>query len=183
VVIGAGGVGLNAIQGARLAGAARIVAMDLEPSKLEDARTFGATDAIPATDPKPWKALTRITGWRLADHVFVTVGAIPAYDVALRLMGPGGTAYAVGMPHSGDTSTYEPVILAALGQGVRGTLMGDVVLSRDIPWMVDLHAQGRLKLDELISRRWSFGEINAAIADTNRGQARRNVLTFTDHQG
>ena len=66
-----------------------------------------------------------------------------------------------------------PVILAALGQGVRGTLMGDVVLARDIPWMVDLHAQGRLKLDELISRRWPFEQINAAIADTNRGQARR----------
>ena len=183
VVIGAGGVGLNAIQGARLAGAARIVAMDLEPSKLEDARAFGATDAIPASDPKPWKALAAITGGRLADHVFVTVGAIPAYDVALRLLGPGGTAYAVGMPHGGETSAYEPVILAALGQGIRGTLMGDVVLARDIPWMVDLHAQGRLKLDELISRRWPFEQINAAIADTNRGQARRNVLTLTDHQG
>src|SRR6056297_2186166 len=73
VVIGAGGVGLNAIQGARIAGAARIVAMDLEPSKLDDARAFGATDAILASDPKPWKALQEITGGRLADHVFVTV--------------------------------------------------------------------------------------------------------------
>lgn len=183
VVIGAGGVGLNAIQGARLAGAARIVAMDLEPSKLEDARVFGATDVIAATDPKPWTALRRITGGRLAQHVFVTVGAIPAYDVAPRLMAPGGTVHAVGMPHSGATSSYEPVILAALGQGVRGTKMGDVVLGRDIPWMVDLYRQGRLRLDELISRRWPFEEINAAIADTNRGQARRNVLTFTPDQG
>jgi Zn-dependent alcohol dehydrogenase len=58
-----------------------------------------------------------------------------------------------------------------------------VVLARDIPWMVDLHGQGRLKLDELISRRWPFEQINEAIADTNRGQARRNVLTLTPHQG
>ena len=179
VVIGAGGVGLNAVQGARLAGAARIVAMDLAPSKLDDARDFGATDTIPATADKPWRALRRITGGRLADHVFVTVGAVPAYDTALRLMGPGGTAYAVGMPHSGDSSAYEPVILAALGQGLRGTKMGDVVLGRDIPWMVDLYGQGRLRLDELISRRWPFEQINAAIADTNAGRARRNVLTFT----
>jgi S-(hydroxymethyl)mycothiol dehydrogenase len=178
VVIGAGGVGLNAIQGARIAGAARIVAMDLEPSKLDDARAFGATDAILASDPKPWKALQEITGGRLADHVFVTVGAIPAYDMAPRLLATGGTAYAVGMPHSGGMSSYEPVIIAALGQGLRGTKMGDVVLGRDIPWMVDLYGQGRLQLDSLISTRWPFDKINDAIADTRTGQARRNVLTF-----
>ena len=179
VVIGAGGVGLNAIQGAHIAGASRIVAMDLEPSKLEDARLFGATDAILASDPRPWEALEAITGGRLAHHVFVTVGALPAYDVSLRLIAKGGTVYAVGMPHSGGMCEYEPVIIAALGQGMRGTKMGDVVLGRDIPWMVDLYGQGRLKLDELISRKWSFDAINEAIADTNAGQARRNVLTFT----
>jgi len=183
VVIGAGGVGLNTVQGARIAGAARIVAMDLEPSKLEDARGFGATDTILATEEKPWVTLMNITGGRLADHVFVTVGAIPAYDMALRLIAPGGTAYAVGMPHSGAMSAYEPVMIAALGQGLRGTKMGDVVLSRDIPWMVDLYGQGRLKLDELVSRQWPFEQINEAIANTNAGQARRNVLIFTQDQG
>ncbi len=81
VVIGAGGVGLNTVQGAQIAGAARIVAMDLEPSKLDDARAFGATDAILATVEKPWQELERITGGRLSDHVFVTVGAVPAYDM------------------------------------------------------------------------------------------------------
>lgn len=178
VVIGAGGVGLNTIQGARIAGAARIVAMDLEPSKLDDARAFGATDTILATDPKPWRRLAEWTGGRLATHVFVTVGAIPAYDMAPRLLAPGGTVHAVGMPHSGALSSYEPVILAALGQGLRGTKMGDVVLARDIPWMLDLYGQGRLKLDELVSRRWAFDDINAAIADTRAGQARRNVIIF-----
>jgi Zn-dependent alcohol dehydrogenase len=178
VVIGAGGVGLNTVQGARIAGAARIVAMDLEPSKLEDARAFGATDTMLATVEKPWQRLEQITGGRLADHVFVTVGAVPAYELALRLIAPGGTAYAVGMPASGAMSSYEPVVVAALGQGLRGSKMGDVVLSRDIPWMFDLYAQGRLKLDELVSRQWPFEQINAAIADTNAGQARRNVLIF-----
>jgi Zn-dependent alcohol dehydrogenase len=178
VIIGAGGVGLNTIQGARLAGAARIIAIDLEEKKLDDARAFGATDVLLATEPKPWRAVRKMTDGRMADHVFVTVGAIPAYENALRLMGPMGTAYAVGMPHSGQTTPYEPVILAALGQGIRGTKMGDVVLSRDIPWMVDLYSQGRLQLDELISGRWAFDEINEAIADTKSGRARRNVLIF-----
>ncbi len=178
VVIGAGGVGLNAIQGARIAGAARIIAVDMEPSKLDDAKAFGATDGIVASTPKPWKEVQALTGGRGADHVFVTVGAIPAYDIAPRLLATGGTVYAVGMPHSGQTSQYEPVIVAATGQGLRGSLMGEIVLSRDIPWMVDLYRQGRLKLDELISARWAFDQINEAIVDTKAGKARRNVIVF-----
>jgi S-(hydroxymethyl)mycothiol dehydrogenase len=178
VVIGCGGVGLNAVQGARLSGAARIVAMDLEPSKLDDARAFGATDGILASEEKPWRRLREILGGVLATHVFVTVGAIPAYDTALRLLAPGGTAYAVGMPHGGAMSDYEPVILAATGQGIRGSLMGEVVLSRDVPWMVDLWRQGRLELDALVSRRWRLDEINEAIADTKAARARRNVIVF-----
>ncbi|WP_461426414.1 Zn-dependent alcohol dehydrogenase [Gymnodinialimonas sp.] len=178
VVIGAGGVGLNAIQGARIAGAARIVAMDLEEKKLTDALEFGATDTLPAQTKEPWKALSKILGGTLADHVFVSVGAIPAYESALRLLAPRGTAYAVGMPHSGDTTPYEPVVLAATGQGIRGSFLGEIVLKRDIPWMVDLYSQGRLKLDELVSARWTLDQINEAIADTNSGQARRNVITF-----
>ena len=86
----------------------------------------------------------------------------------------------VGMPHSGAEASYEPVILAALGQGMHGSKMGDVVIKRDIPWMADLYAQGRLKLDELVSNRWSLEEINEAIADTKTGSAKRNVIMF-DH--
>ena len=178
VVIGCGGVGLNAVQGARLSGAARIVAVDLEPKKLDDAREFGATDTLLASEEKPWRSVRAITGGRGADHVFVTVGAIPAYDLAHRLMAPGGTVYAVGMPHSGEVTSYEPVILAATGQGMRGSLMGEVVLSRDVPWMVDLYGQGRLELDALVSRTWALEEINAAIDDTRSGKTRRNVIVF-----
>ncbi|MFK7871360.1 MAG: Zn-dependent alcohol dehydrogenase [Roseobacter sp.] len=180
VVIGAGGVGLNAIQGARIAGARRIVAVDLNAEKLETAREFGATHGVLASDDKPWKAAFEALGGRGADAVIVTVGAIPAYDQAPRYLAPGGTVVMVGMPHSGATATYEPVVLAAIGQGMVGSKMGDVVIQRDIPWMVDLYQQGRLKLDELVSKCWQLDEINEAIADTKSGAARRNVIVLGD---
>jgi S-(hydroxymethyl)glutathione dehydrogenase/alcohol dehydrogenase len=177
VVIGAGGVGLNAIQGARIAGASRIIAVDITPEKLTIAKAFGATDGVLATDSKPWKAAFAAAG-RGADAVIVTVGATAAYDTAARYLAAGGKVVMVGMPHSGQKSNYEPVVIAAMGQGLVGTKMGDVVLTRDIPWMIDLYQQGRLKLDELISGRWSLEQINEAIADTRTGAARRNVMLF-----
>jgi len=177
VVIGAGGVGLNAIQGARIAGARRIVAVDMTEEKLAIARSFGATHGVLASEEKPWKSAFSAMG-RAADAVFVTVGAAPAYDTAPRYLAPGGKVVMVGMPPSGALSEYEAGILSALGQSLVGTKMGDVVIRRDIPWMADLYAQGRLKLDELVSRRWRLDEINEAIADTRTGAAKRNVLVF-----
>jgi len=180
VVIGAGGVGLNAIQGARIAGASRIVAVDLTPEKLEVAREFGATDGVLATSDKPWRAVKKLLGGRGADFVFVTVGAIAAFETATRYLATGGRMVMVGMPHSGQAASFEPVIVAGAAQGMIGSKMGDVVLSRDIPWMVDLYQQGRLKLDELVSGRWSLDQINEAIADTRAGAARRNVIVFDE---
>ncbi len=177
VIIGAGGVGLNAIQGAALAGARRIVAVDLLESKLADARAFGATDTILAGADAPWKRMHELIG-RGADAVFVTVGAAPIYDTAPRYLAPGGQVVMVGMPASGSRSSYAPDILASLGQKLVGTKMGDTVLARDIPWLTDLYLQGRLKLDELITKRWSLDEINEAIEDTKSGTARRNVIVF-----
>ena len=175
VVIGAGGVGLNAIQGARIAGARRIVAVDMSEDKLDDARAFGATDGVLATAEKPWREVKKLIG-RGADAVLVTVGAPRAYDEAPRYMAYGGQVIMVGMPPTGASSTYEPANFAAVGQSLVGSKMGDVVIKRDIPWMVDLYAQGRLKLDELISNRWTLDQINEAIADTKSGNARRNVI-------
>ena len=86
--------------------------------------------------------------------------------------------YIVGMPHSGQKAEYELVILGALSQGMKGSKMGDIVLKRDIPWIIDLYHQGRLKLDELVSGKWSIEQINEAIADTKTGSARRNVIIF-----
>lgn len=177
VVIGAGGVGLNAIQGARIAGARRIVAVDMTEEKLAIAREFGATDGVLATASKPWQAAKKAMG-RGADAVIVTVGAIPAYDQAPQYLANGGQVIMVGMPHSGAMSTYEPVMLAATGQGMTGSKMGDVVIARDVPWMLDMYKQGRLKLDELVSKTWKLDQINAAIADTKTGSAKRNVIVF-----
>ena len=174
VVIGAGGVGLNAIQGARIAGARRIVAVDTLESKLEVARQFGATDVVLA-EGKPWAAVKKILG-RGADAVLVTVGAAQVYDQAPRYLGWGGKVVMVGMPHGDKTSSFSPLIMASLGQAIVGSKMGDMVIKRDIPWIVDLYQQGRLKLDELISGRWSLDQINEAIEDTRSGAARRNVI-------
>ena len=84
----------------------------------------------------------------------------------------------VGMPHTGAKTSFEPVMLAAVGQGMIGSKMGDVVIQRHIPWMMDLYEQGRLKLDELISGRWRLDQINEAIEDTKTGSAKRNVIIF-----
>jgi Zn-dependent alcohol dehydrogenase len=177
VVIGAGGVGLNAIQGARIAGARRIVAVDMSEEKLAIAREFGATDGVLATEDAPWRIAKKAMG-RGADAVFVTVGAIPAFDTAPKYMAAGGKVVMVGMPASGAMSTYEPAMVAAAGQALVGSKMGDTVIKRDIPWMVDLYQQDRLKLDELISGRWPLSQINEAIADTKSGAAKRNVIIF-----
>ncbi|MDR9485812.1 MULTISPECIES: Zn-dependent alcohol dehydrogenase [Sediminimonas] len=176
VVIGAGGVGLNAIQGARIAGARRVVAVDMLESKLDIAREFGATDAILA-EGKPWSEVKKLLG-RGADAVLVTVGAAPVYDKAPRYLANGGQVVMIGMPHLDQTASYSPIIMADAGQSIVGSKMGDVVIKRDIPWMVDLYQQGRLKLDELISGRWRLEQINEAIADTKTGAARRNVIVF-----
>ncbi len=178
VVIGAGGVGLNAIQGARIAGARRIVAVDMSTEKLEVAQEFGATHGVLATHRAPWLAARKALGGRGADAVIVTVGATPAYDQAPNYLATGGKVIIVGMPHVGGEATYQPVNLAAAGQGMIGSKMGDVVIQRDIPWMLDLYEQGRLKLDELISGRWTLEQINEAMADTKTGSARRNVIVF-----
>ncbi|MGJ8611224.1 MAG: zinc-binding dehydrogenase [Octadecabacter sp.] len=176
VVIGAGGVGLNAIQGAAIAGARRIVAVDMEPSKLAVAKEFGATDAVLATG-EPWEEAKKLMG-RGADAVLVTVGVAPVYDQAPQYLAKGGNVVMVGMPASGAASSYEAGNFAAAGQGMIGSKMGDVVIKRDIPWMVDLYKQGRLKLDELISGTWTLEQINEAITDTKTGAAKRNVIVF-----
>lgn len=178
VVIGAGGVGLNAIQGARIAGARRIVAVDMTEEKLEIAKSFGATHGVLATDPKPWRAAYKAFGGRGADAVLVTVGAIPAYNDAPRFMGWGARGVMIGMPHAGGKAEYEPMAMSFQGQGMAGSKMGDVVIQRDIPWMIDLYRQGRLKLDDLISGRWKLDQINEAIANTKTGGAKRNVILF-----
>ena len=176
VVIGAGGVGLNAIQGARLAGARRIVAVDMHAEKLADAKEFGATDGVLAGPDAAAQVADLLS--RPADVVMVSVGLGKVYSHATNFIGPRGRLVMLGMPHTGDTSEYDASSVAAYSQKFIGTKMGNVVPARDIPWIMDLYLQGRLNLDALISRRWRFDEINDAIEDTKTGKARRNVIVF-----
>jgi S-(hydroxymethyl)glutathione dehydrogenase / alcohol dehydrogenase len=178
VVIGAGGVGLNAIQGAAICGASKIIAVDLSQEKLDAALEFGATHGVLADADRPHRMVKKLNGGRGADYVLVAVGAIPAYQNASKFLCVGGTLVMVGMPPSGAAIKIEPVMVAASSHMLIGSNMGDSMLSRDIPYLVELYQQGRLKLDELVTRRYSLEEINEAIADTVAGNARRNVIVF-----
>lgn len=176
VVFGAGGVGLNAIQGARLAGARRIMAIDRVPQKLEDARAFGATHTGLAGPDCLATCKEALSG--RADVVMVSVGSPAVYEEAPRYLGRLGRLVMLGMTKTGVRVPFDPLIIADLGQTLLGTKMGNVVPSRDIPWIIDLYTQGRVQLDALISKRWRFDQINEAIEDTRSGQARRNVIVF-----
>lgn len=176
-VIGAGGVGLNAIQGAALGGASRIIVLDREPAKLAAARDFGATDGVLA-GPEAAAAVQALTGGSGVDHVFVTVGAPAAIAEAPGLLAAGGSAVLVGLPPSGTMVGFDPTSLAAMNQRLIGSRMGQTVLARDIPWLIAQWRAGRLKLAELVTGRYALEEINAAIAATKSGAARRNLILF-----
>ncbi len=176
-VIGAGGVGLNAVQGAAIAGAGRIVAVDLSPAKLEAAHAFGATDGVVAGDGAA-EAIRALTGGRGVDFAIVTVGVPGVIGAAAGYLAPGGTVVVVGLPPSGSVVGYDPTVLAAMNQNIVGARMGRTVLARDIPWLIAHWRAERLKLAELVSARYPLEEINAAIAATRAGAARRNVIVF-----
>lgn len=183
VVIGTGGVGLNTIQGARIAGARRIIALDVAPEKLDAAREFGATDGVLATAQDARAQVMALTGGHGAEYVFVTVGAVMAYEQALGLTAPGGTIIMAGMTGKDDYMRLNPMMVAYLEQRLIGSKMGGTVLRRDIPRLIDLYRQGRLKLDDLISNRYPLARINEAIADTAKGGTRRNVILFDAFEG
>ncbi len=178
VVVGAGGVGLNTVQGAVLAGASHVIALDVADEKLEAAKEFGATHVINATSKDTGDQVRSILGGRGADYVFVTVGVVAAYKAALDYLAPRGELLMVGMTAVGQEIGIEPINIAGMSQVLRGTKMGDTVLQRDIPELIAHYFAGRLKLDELISNRFALDQINVAIADTKAGHSRRNVIVF-----
>jgi Zn-dependent alcohol dehydrogenase len=178
VVIGTGGVGLNSVQGAMLCGATRIIAVDLSDEKLAAARRFGATDAVNPAKEDVGAAVRGLTEGRGADYVFVTVGAKPAFDQAYGLMSRTGAVVLVGMPADGVMSEFEPAEIANESQRILGSKMGAARIQTDIPNLVSLYRQGRLKLDELVSGRYPLEQINEAIAEVKRGEALRNVIVF-----
>ena len=178
VVIGCGGVGLNAVQGAALVGASPIIALDLAESKREAALRFGATHALDPSAPDLADQIRAINRGKLADWVFVTVGAKRALDQSMGLMRKNGGVVVVGMPASGVMGTFDPGWFASDGQKILGSKMGSARVRIDVPRIVDLYRQGRIKLDELISGRYPLEQINEAIASVKRGEALRNVIVF-----
>lgn len=179
VVIGTGGVGLNSIQGAALAGAYPIIAMDLLESKLEAARAFGATHTINAAQEEaPDQVVRRLTSGRGADYVFVAVGSTAAASQGLNMIRRGGTEVLVGIPPAGATISVEVRGMVNNERKILGSSMGSTRLSVDVPRLVALYKQGRLKLDELITARYSLEQINEAMEAVERGEALRNVIVF-----
>lgn len=175
VVVGAGGVGLNAIQGASIVGAPVIIAIDLAEEKLEIAKQFGATHG--ATPDNAREVITEATGGRKGvSHTLVTVGSSKAIRAALRYIEPGGELVIVGMPPSGQEIELDPVIIAAVGHRIVGSKMGTSQIRRDIPQLIEWYREGKLKLDELVSGTFTLDEINDAIGDAAQGGVIRNVV-------
>ena len=178
-VIGLGGVGLNSVQGAVLAGAHPIIALDLLDSKLAVAKEFGATHAVNAGQPEEAiNTVKKLTSGRGADYVFVTVGSTVAVMQALDLIRRGGTVVLVGIPAESATVPLRVAHQVWYERRLLSSSMGSTRLSVDVPRLVALYQYGRLKLDELISARYPLEQINEAIASVESGEARRNVIMF-----
>ncbi len=179
VVIGAGGVGLNAVQGAVICGANPVIAMDIVDSKLVRAREFGATHAVNSAAGDAVQAVKDLTQGRGTDYAFVTVGSAAAMQQAFSLLGRGGTAVMVGLPPATD-----PLIAVAGGdvalneKTLTGASMGSTRLAVDVPGIIALYRAGHYKLDELIAGRYPLERINEAIASSAAGEALRNVIVF-----
>lgn len=181
VVIGTGGVGLNAIQAAVLAGANPIIAIDRVESKLAAARDFGATHMLNGATLEPRdvaKSVRKLTNGRGADYVFVAVGIPDAVTQALTMIRRGGTVVVVGMPGVRDTAPVRVFDIVWSEQRLIGSRMGSTRLHVDVPRLADLYLRGRLKLDELITARYPLDRINDAIAAMRSGEALRNVIVF-----
>jgi len=175
VVLGAGGVGLNAVQGAVVAGAGEVIAIDVSAAKLAAAAALGATRGIDATATDPVAAVTGHTDGG-ADAVIVTAGSAAAVDQGLACLRRGGTLVVVGMPPSGDLARFDPGALAHDGKRIVGSKLGSARPAEDVPRIAELYREGRLRLDELVTATYPLEEINEAVAAMRRGEAIRNVI-------
>jgi S-(hydroxymethyl)glutathione dehydrogenase / alcohol dehydrogenase len=178
VVMGAGGVGLNAIQGARLNGAYPIIAVDVLDNKLEAARKFGATHTVNTKkDANPVKTVWELTSGRGADYVIIAVAGLDILRQGFNMSGFSGTTVVVGHGANENLAAFAPVEFVA-GRTLTGSAMGASRLTLDIPRLITYYKAGRLKLDELISNRYPLEKINEAIESSLQGEALRNVIVF-----
>jgi S-(hydroxymethyl)glutathione dehydrogenase / alcohol dehydrogenase len=177
-VFGCGGVGLNAIQAARLSGAARIVGIDLIPAKLELALRFGATDVIDASRGHAAERVRELIRGGV-DHAFEVIGRPETVTQAARSLAKGGTAYLVGIHQPRATTELELDGDFMVNQSaLRGVHMGSARFKLDVPLYAELYLQRRLNLDDLISQVIGLDGINDAYAELERGSIARSVVTF-----
>ena len=182
-VVGCGGVGLNCVQGAALAGALPLVAIDVTDDKLEQARAFGATETVNAAIGDAAERVRALTDGRGFDIVMTAVGSARAIEAALPLLARDGALVAVGMPPGEERVGLNATGLAHFGQRILGCKMGDARLRIDVPKLFRLYRSGRLKLDELISSRRPIAEINASIALSRQSRNLRHVVVFPEEVG
>lgn len=176
-VFGCGGVGLSIIQGARIGGASRIIAIDQFPSKLERAHSLGATDVIDASKGDAVGQLRELTGGRGVDHAFEAVGLPHLIRQAVEALAISGTATIVGVPPAGSTIEF-PFSAIRPECKVQTSRMGSNRFRTDIPLYLDFYRQGRLNLDDMVSVRGKLEDINEAFRAMKAGEVARTVLTF-----
>ena len=176
-VIGCGGIGLNCVQGAVLAGASRIVAIDINAGKLDRAREFGATDVIDNSAGDAVEQLRDLLpGSGGVDYSFEALGRPETYRLAFDILRPAGTATVIGL--FGGTVELPAQAFLAGELRIQGSKLGSIRARQDVPFLLDLYAAGRLKLDELVSSRISLDQINEAFAAIGEGSVARSVVVF-----
>jgi S-(hydroxymethyl)mycothiol dehydrogenase len=177
-VFGCGGVGDAAIAGAKLAGAATIVAVDLDPRKLELAREFGATHVVDASKDDPVEAVRAATGGFGADVCIEAVGNPKVFEQAFFARDLAGTLVQVGVPTPDMRLDLPFIELFGRGGRIRPSWYGDCLPSRDFPMLVDLHLQGRLPLDRFVSETIGLDEVEEAFHKMERGEVLRSVVVL-----
>lgn len=175
-VIGCGGVGLSCVNGAALAGAGKIIAVDMVDSKLEMAKTFGATDVVNGNDGDPVEQVRELTGGGV-HYAFEAIGLKVTAEQAFSMIRPGGTATIIGMIPVG--TKIELMGSAFLQEKtIKGSMMGSNRFRVDMPRFIDFYLQGKLHLDEMVSKRIGLGDVNEAFADMKSGSVARSVIVF-----
>lgn len=177
VIYGAGGIGLNILQGAVLCGASTLIAVDTNQTKMQMARDFGATHALLA-GPDALDAIRDLTGGRGADHVFEAVGLPAVQEAAFEAVRPGGTLTLVGLSPMGSGTNLPGAVITRQEKVIRGSYYGSVNAHRDFPLFIDLYMNGQLKLDQMVSHQYALEDINQAYADMLSGEVARGVIVF-----
>lgn len=175
-VIGCGGVGLNVIQGARIAGAERIIAIDMVESKLQMAKEFGATDFVNAGDGDPVGQVSGLTG-RGVDAAFEVIGLGPTIEQAINMTRPGGETILVGVPRMDVMLNLNAAFtFLYTAKTIKGCWYGSTNANEDVPKLLELYKSGELKLDELISREITVDQVNEAFDAMKTGEVARSVI-------